>query len=140
MVSRIAKVKSKAVKTACKALPYGAVLKCADNTGAQLLRVIAVAGFKGKRRRYPACGVGDFIWCSVIKGAPDIRKTVVQAIVIRQRKEYSRPDGSRVKFEDNAAIVVTIDGDLKGTEIKGAVAKEAINKWPSIASAVSIVV
>lgn len=140
MVSRIAKVKSKAVKTASKSLPYGAVLKCADNTGAKLLRLIGVKGFKGKRRRIPAAGVGDMIFCSVIKGAPDVRKTVVQAIIIRQRKEYRRAEGSRVKFEDNAAVVVTADGDLKGTEIKGAVAREVANKWPSLSAASRIIV
>ncbi len=140
MVSRIAKVKSRSVKTASRSLPYGAVLKCADNTGARLLRIVAVQGFKGKRRRIPAAGTGDMIFCSVVKGAPDIRKTVVQAIVIRQRKEYRRADGSRVKFEDNAAIVVTGDGDPKGTEIKGAIAREAVNKWPGLSSSASIIV
>lgn len=135
MVSRTAKIRSRPVVTGSRALPYGAVLVCADNTGAQLLRIIAVKGYKGKRKRIPAAGVGDMIKCSVIKGAPDIRKTVVEAIIVRQRKEYRRADGSRVKFEDNAAIVVTPDGDLKGTEIKGPIAREASNKWPGIGGA-----
>ncbi len=132
MVSRTAKIRSRPVITGSKSLPYGAVLVCADNTGGQLLRIIAVKGYKGKRKRIPAAGVGDMIKCSVIKGSPEVRKTVVEAIIIRQRKEYKRADGSRVKFEDNAAVVTTPDGDLKGTEIKGPVAREAINKWPGL--------
>lgn len=123
-----------------KALPVGAVLNCADNTGAKKLRIITVKGFKTRKRQICTAGVADMVICSVIKGAPDIKKTVVPAIVIRQRKEYNRADSTMVKFEDNAAVVVTDDGEMKGTEIRGPVAREAAQKWSSIAGAAKMVV
>jgi len=123
-----------------RALPVGAVLVCADNTGAKKLRIITVRGSKTRKRQIMSAGIADLIMCSVIAGAPDIKKQVVPAIVIRQRKEFLRIDGTRVKFEDNAAVVVTPDGEMKGTEIKGAVAKEAVQKWSGITGAAKIVV
>ena len=140
MVKRIAKVKMRPARMGGKALPHGAVLECADNTGAQKLKIIALKGYKGRRRRYPIGGVGDMVHCSVIKGSPDMRKQVVQAIIIRQKKEYLRPDGTRIKFHDNAAVITSEEGDMKGTEIKGPVAREAINRWPLLAAGSSIVV
>lgn len=64
----------------------------------------------------------------------------MNAIIIRQRKEYRRIDGTRIKFEDNAAVVTGPDGVPKGTEIRGPVAKEAIERWLRISSVSSIVV
>ncbi|MBC7100491.1 MAG: 50S ribosomal protein L14 [Methanobacteriales archaeon] len=123
-----------------RALPVGATLNCADNTGARELEIIAVKGYKGVRRRLPAAGVGDMIVVSVKKGTADMRREVLNAVIIRQKKEYKRPDGLRVKFEDNAAVIVNPDGSLKGSEIRGPVAKEAATRWPSIGSAASIIV
>jgi len=60
--------------------------------------------------------------------------------VIRQRKPYRRADGTWVQFEDNAAVLVTEDGELKGSEIRGPVAREAAERWPSIARAASMIV
>ncbi|HIP17674.1 MAG TPA: 50S ribosomal protein L14 [Methanothermococcus okinawensis] len=115
-----------------RALPNGARLVCADNTGAKELEIIAVKNYKGVARRLPSAGVGSMVFVSVKKGTPEMRKQVLPAIIIRQRKEYKRPDGSRVKFEDNAAVIVTPDGNPKGSEIKGPVAKEAAERWPGI--------
>ena len=81
------------------------------------------------------------IKASVIKGRPEIRKQVVLAVVVRQKKEYRRPDGTRIKFEDNAVIILKDDkGTPKGTIFKGAVAKEAAERWPGISKVSSIVV
>ncbi|HEC95595.1 MAG TPA: 50S ribosomal protein L14, partial [Euryarchaeota archaeon] len=110
-------------------LTTGSSLICADNTGAKELEIISVIGYKGTLRRYPSAGIGDMIVASVKKGKPDIRKTIVKAVIIRQRKEYKRLDGMRVKFDDNAAVIVTPEGMPKGSEIKGPVAKEAAEKW-----------
>jgi len=77
---------------------------------------------------------------TVTKGKPEMRKQVFKAIVIRQRKPYRRADGTWVQFEDNAAVLVTDDGELKGSEIRGPVAKEAAERWPGIARAASIIV
>jgi len=123
-----------------RALPTGARLVCADNTGAKELEIIAVKGYKGIRRRYPAAGVGDMVVVSVKKGTPEIRKQVHYAVIIRQRKEYRRPDGTRIKFEDNAAVITDAEGKPKGSEIRGAVAREAAERFPKIGSIASIIV
>ncbi len=117
-----------------------AVLKCADNTGARDLRLVQVMGYKGRLRRYPSATVGDKITISVRHGTPDMRKKMFQAVIVRQRKPFRRVDGVWVQFEDNAAVVITPEGEMKGSEIRGPVAKEAAERWPRIASAASIIV
>ena len=96
-----------------KALPIGARLQCVDNTGAREIEIISVKGFKGVRRRLDVAGVGDMVVASVKKGTADMRREVVNAVVVRQKKEYRRADGLRVKFEDNAAVIITPEGVLK---------------------------
>jgi large subunit ribosomal protein L14 len=117
-----------------------AVLRCADNTGARALRLIQVMGYKGRLRRYPSASVGDKITVSVRHGTPDMRKKIFQAVIVRQRKPFRRSDGVWVGFEDNAAVVITPEGEMKGSEIRGPVAKEAAERWPRIASASSIII
>jgi len=123
-----------------RSLPTGARLFCADNSGAKEIEIITVRGYHGVRRRYPAAGVGDLVVASVKKGRPDIRKQVVQAVIVRQKKEYRRPNGIKIKFEDNAAILVGDDGAPKGSEIKGAVAREATERWSKIGTIAGVVV
>ncbi len=123
-----------------RSLPTGARLVCADNTGARELEIIAVKGYKGVRRRYPAAGVGDIVVVSVKKGSPDIRKQVHYAVIIRQRKEYRRPDGTRIKFEDNAAVITDPNGNPKGSEIRGPVAREAAERFSKIGSIATIII
>ena len=123
-----------------RGLPAGAVIRCSDNTGARQLRVIQVMGYKGRLRRVPAASIGDMIVVSVRKGTPDMRNKIFRAVVVRQRKPYSRKDGVWVQFEDNAAVIMTPEGEMKGSEIRGPVAKEAAERWPRIASASSIIV
>ena len=123
-----------------KAFTTNARLLCADNTGAKEIAIIAVKGYKGVRNRMPKAGVGDMVVASVKKGRPDIKKQVVHAVIVRQKMPYRRANGSRISFEDNAAIIVGEDGMPKGTEIKGPVAKEAAERWIKISSLASIVV
>ncbi len=124
-----------------RALPVGCYINCADNTGAKVLQIISVKGYKGVRKRLPSAGVGDVVKCSVKEGDVKLRKQVVTAVIIRQRKPYRRPNGMRVAFEDNAAILVD-DSSLepRGTEIKGPVAKEVVNRFPSIGKIATMVV
>ena len=122
-----------------RGLPCGAVLKCADNSGAKEVRLIQVIGYKGRLRRVPSAAIGDKITVSVRRGTPDMRKKVFQAVVVRQRKPYRRAEGIWVQFEDNAAVIITPDGEMKGSEVRGPVAKEAAERWPRIASAASII-
>ncbi|MBI5681207.1 MAG: 50S ribosomal protein L14 [Methanobacterium sp.] len=123
-----------------RVLPIGARLQCIDNTGAREVEIVSVKGYKGVRRRLAIAGVGDMIIVTVKKGTIDMRKEVMTAVVVRQKKEYRRADGLRVKFEDNAAVIITPEGTLKGSEIRGPVAKEAAERWPSIGSAASTIV
>ncbi len=123
-----------------KSLPTGARVECADNSGAKVIKIIAVIGYKGVRRRLPKAGIGDLVVASVKKGRPEMRKQKVNAIIVRQKKEYRRPNGLRVKFEDNACVIVNEDGEPKGSDIKGPVAKEAAERWPKIASTASIII
>ncbi len=123
-----------------RTLVMGSILNCADNSGAKKLRIIGVIGYKGRYRRVPSGCVGDRVVVSVKKGRPDLRKQVLHAIIIRQRMPYRRTDGIWVQFEDNAAIVITPEGELRGSAIKGPVAKEAAERWPRVASVASTII
>lgn len=131
----------KAVKAKItKALNVGSYIICADNTGAKLLRIISVLGYKGVRRRQPRAGVGDVIKVSVREGSPKVRKQIFSAVIVRQKKEFRRPNGLRVSFEDNAAILVDENFEPKGTQIKGPIAKEVVERFPSIGKIATMVV
>lgn len=121
-------------------LNAGAKLNCVDNTGARVVGVISVIGYRGVKNRYPKGGIGDMLVVSVKKGTPEMRRQILRAVVIRQKKEYKRPNGMRVSFEDNAVVITDDDGIPKGTEIKGPVAREVAERFPKIASAATIVV
>ena len=123
-----------------RGLPKGARLDCVDNTGAKIVEIIDVPKYHGVHRRYPAAGVADVIVVAVKKGTPEMRKTVVRAVIIRQRRPYRRPDGTMVAFEDNAAIIVTETGEVKGSDIKGPVAREAAERWAMIAAKAAMIV
>ncbi len=128
------------IEVSTKTLTQGARLECADNTGAKELGIVSVIGYKGTRRRMAKAGVGDMFVGSVKKGKPELRKQIVHGIVIRQRKEYRRINGMRVKFEDNAAVLVSPEGEPQGSEIRGPLAREAAEKWPQVAGIATIVV
>lgn len=123
-----------------RGISAGAVVRCADNTGARDLRVIQVLQYKGRLRRVPAGSVGDMFMISVRRGTPEMRRKIFPAVLVRQRKPYRRNDGVWVQFEDNAAVVMTPEGEMRGSEIRGPVSKEAAERWPRIASAASIIV
>jgi len=123
-----------------RCLPTGSVINCADNTGARRLRIVQVLGYKSRLRRVPQACVGDMLSVSVQEGKPELRKQVLGAVLIRQKKAYSRPDGTKIQFEDNAAVMMTPEGELSGSEIKGSVAREAAERWPRIASMSKIII
>jgi large subunit ribosomal protein L14 len=123
-----------------RAINTGAYLDCVDNTGARTLFVIAVTKYRGVKNRQPRAGIGDMVVVSVKKGTPEMRKQLLKAVIIRQKKEFRRPDGLRVGFEDNAAVITDDDGVPKGSEVKGPVAREVAERFGKIASAASIIV
>ena len=99
------------------------LMKVADNTGAKELMCIRVLG--GSGRRY--AGVGDIVVCAVKKAAPGgvVKKgDVVKAVVVRTVKEIRRADGSYIKFDENAAVIIKEDKTPRGTRIFGPVARE----------------
>lgn len=123
-----------------KGLSKGSLINCADNTGARELKVLSVAGYSGVKNRQPHAGVGNKITVSVTKGTPEMRRQILEAVVIRQRKSIRRPDGTRVKFEDNAAVIVDDAEDPRGTEIRGPIAREVAERFGSVASTATIIV
>jgi len=124
-----------------KGLNHGSRVETCDNSGAKVVRIVSIKGSKTVRRRKPSCGVSDFVLVSVIKGDSSIRKTVVPAVIVRQKKEYRRKDGIRIKFSDNAVVILKDDkGNPKGTMFKGPIAKEVAERWPAIAKVADLVV
>ena len=123
-----------------RALPLGAQIRCADNTGAKIIEIVMVQKTKTRVSRMPAAAVGDFVNVVVKKGPAELRKQVYGAVIIRQKYPIRRLNGIRVSFEDNAGVLVTPEGEIKGTDIKGPVAAEASEKWPRIANLASMVV
>jgi large subunit ribosomal protein L14 len=102
-------------------------LRVADNSGAREIMCIRVLG--GSRKRY--AGVGDIIIGAVKVAQPGaaVKKgDVVRAVVVRTAQEYGRPDGSHIKFDDNAAVLINIQGNPRGTRIFGPVARELREK------------
>ena len=102
-------------------------LKVADNTGAKEILCIRVLG--GSGRRY--AGIGDTIVATVKDAIPggNVKKgDVVKAVVVRTRKQSRRPDGSYIKFDENAAVIIKNDNDPRGTRIFGPVGRELRDK------------
>jgi len=102
-------------------------LKVADNTGAKELLTIRVLG--GSKRRY--AGLGDTIVATVKDAIPggNVKKgDVVKAVIVRTKKEVRRPDGSYIKFDENAAVILKNDGEPRGTRIFGPVGRELRDK------------
>ena len=98
-------------------------LQVADNTGAKEIQCIKVLG--GSRRRF--AGLGDVIVCSVksvIPGSDLKKKTIVKAVIVRCKQPTRREDGSYIKFDSNAAVIIDNDKNPRGTRIFGAVARE----------------
>ena len=123
-----------------RALPITAELVCADNTGAKVLRIAQVTRYTGRHSRLPAAAVGDFVTVTVKKGPAELRRQIFGAVIVRQKYPINRVSGVRVRFEDNAAVLVTPEGEIKGTDIKGPVAAEAAEKWPRIANLAPLII
>ena len=102
-------------------------LRVADNTGAREILCIRVLG--GSSRRY--AGIGDVIVATVKEAIPAAgvkRGEVVKAVIVRTRKEKRRPDGSYIKFDENAAVIIKNDREPRGTRIFGPVGRELRDK------------
>lgn len=89
-------------------LPVAATVNCADNTGAKNLYIISVKGIKGRLNRLPSACVGDMVMATVKKGKPDLRKKVMPAVIVRQRKPWRRKDGVFMYFEGKIYVILSI--------------------------------
>ncbi len=124
-----------------RGLPTGATMDCVDNTGAKVVEIINVPKLGGTKRRYPAAGVGDIVTISVKKGTPEMRRQILKAVIVRQKRPFQRPDGTTVLFEDNACVIINPDdGEVKGSQIKGPVAREAAMRWPRVSATANTIV
>ena len=105
----------------------GTRLKVADNTGAKAVTCFKVLG--GSKRRY--AGLGDIVVCSVKEAAPMgvvKKKEVVKAVIVRMRRSIRRADGSHIRFDENAVVIVDANKQPRGTRVFGPVARELREK------------
>ncbi|MBI1970983.1 50S ribosomal protein L14 [Candidatus Woesearchaeota archaeon] len=124
-----------------RGIPVGCYMKPCDNSGAKYVRLFMVKRHNTVKGRIQAAGVGDLVMVSVKKGKADVRGKPSYGIIVRQKKEYRRPDGTRIKFEDNSIVILKDDkGNPKGTQLQGPIAREACDRWPAIAKLASIIV
>ncbi|HJJ46781.1 MAG TPA: 50S ribosomal protein L14 [Methanocorpusculum sp.] len=123
-----------------RALQTGSKMVCADNTGARVVQIVSVFGYHGVKNRQPKMGIGDLATVSVKKGTPDMKRKLVKAVVVRQKKEFRRPNGLRISFEENAMILLNDNGDPRGTDIKGPVAREVAERFPKVGSLATIII
>jgi large subunit ribosomal protein L14 len=124
-----------------RTLNHGTLIEMCDNSGAKVIKVISIFGNKTVLGRKPAATLGDLVLAAVKKGTPEMRKQVVMAVIVRQKKEFRRASGEHIKFEDNSAVVVKDEaGNPKGTLIKGPIAKEVAQRWPAVSKIASIIV
>ena len=123
-----------------KALTLKSMVTCADNSGAKEVYVISVFKYKGVKRSLPKAGVGSMVNVVVKKGKPEMRGKIEKAVVVRTKQEFRRPNGMRVRFEDNAVVLVDADGLPIASVIKGCVAKEVGERFPKIAGMASVVI
>jgi large subunit ribosomal protein L14 len=111
----------------------GSYIETCDNSGAKVVKIVSVINRKTRKGQKPSAGIGDLILVAVKKGTPEMRKTVTYATIVRQKRSYRRPNGTMVKFEDNAVVILKDeDGNPKGTIFKGPIAKEAAERWPGV--------
>lgn len=119
-------------------LNLGAKLLAADNSGAKIVKLVSVKKSKAKKGKQVCAKVGDWVKVSVRKGVPDMKGKVFDAVVVRQKRSYRRLTGERIMFEDNAiAILKDEKGNPKGTQIKGPIAREVMERWPQVAKIAS---
>lgn len=112
-------------------------LRVVDNSGAKEVKIIAVKNLQCRLNTIPKAAPGDVVVVSVKKGKPDLRKKVVMAIVVRQKKIWKRKDGVNICFEDNACVLIDAKGELRGTQIAGPIPREVAEAWPKVASQAS---
>ena len=110
-----------------------------DNSGAKIAQIINVDGSKTRLRRLPKAAVGMVCTVTIKKGRPDLRGNIMKAVIVRQKKIFRRIDGTRLCFEDNAAVLVKADEPI-ASEVRGPIAREAAEAFPRLASISSLII
>lgn len=124
-----------------RGLNIGSILIAADNSGARIVKIVAVKRGTGRRGRQQPAKIGDWVKVSVKKGVPDMKGNVFDAVIIRQKKPYRRNTGERIAYMDNAVALLKDDkGNPKGTQIKGPISREVSNKWPQVGKIAQFVI
>lgn len=117
----------------------GTKMMAADNSGAKVVKIVSVKRGKGKKGKQMCAKLADWVKVSVKSGKPEMKGEVFDAVLIRQKKPFRRKNGERIAFEDNAVALLKDDkGNPKGTQIKGPIAKEIVERWPQVAKIASI--
>ena len=118
----------------------GSKIQIADNSGAKIAQIINVDHFKTRLRRLPKATVGSIVTVTIKKGKPEMRGNILKAVIVRQKMIIRRLDGTRLRFEDNAGVLVSREGEPKGTEVRGPIAREAAELFPRLASISSLII
>ncbi len=123
-----------------RGLNIGSVLEAADNSGARIVKIVSVKGGRSRKGRQVFARVADWVKVSVRKGDPKMKGEVFDAVIIRQKRSWKRPNGENVCFSDNAvALLKDEKGNPKGTQIKGPVAREVQERWKEVSKIASTV-
>lgn len=126
---------------ATRGLNIGSLVLASDNSGARIVKIVGVKKGKASKGTQQYAKIGDWVKVSVRSGKPEMKGEVFDAVVIRQKKPYKRNTGERVMFEDNAvALLKDTKGNPKGTQIKGAIAKEIAERWKVVAKNAQFVI
>ena len=125
-----------------RGLQVGSVVDVVDNSGAKKLKIISVKNYKTVKGQRECGGVGDLVVGNVLKGKPDIKHTVVKAVIVRQKQEYKRPEGTTIKFQSNGVVIIKDEKTFspKGTIIKGPIGREVGERFSQVARIGGIIV
>ena len=118
----------------------GSRVLIADNSGAKIAQIINVDHSKTRLRRLPKASVGDVCTVTIKKGRPELRGNILKCVIVRQKMIFRRKDGTHLCFEENAGVLVSKEGDPRGTEIRGPIAREAAEQFPRLASISSLII
>lgn len=115
-----------------RCLSLGARMECSDNTGAKVVYIISVFHQKTRRQQKPSAGIGDLVNVIVLKGKPEMIRKKFKAVIIRTNQGMKRANGTKIKFDGNACVLVDDEGVPKSTEVKGVVPKEVGERYPKV--------
>lgn len=121
-------------------LNIGSVVETCDNSGARVVKIVAVKKRGGKKGKQVPAKISDWVKVSVRRGDPKMKGEVFDAVIVRQKKPWKRKSGERVCFTDNSIVLLKDEkGNPKGTQIKGPIAREVQERWKEVAKLASVV-